>query len=165
MTNKRSKDLKYNRKCPTVGFRLDNEMKRLLDDLRGELSYGEFLKQLIKKEFDDFGDKIQEAYNSGYKKGFDTGYQQGYYVGFNEGQKRKVIVTHCDKCKNPIPYSIHGLDHIILERFVKQLYGYKCSVCGHSLPRLDASLTKYVPGVYIGDLLSRSYNLLTSMQK
>ncbi|MEM4730100.1 MAG: hypothetical protein QXH42_10140 [Thermoplasmata archaeon] len=69
--------LRYKREHPTVSFVLTREIKELLDEHRGDISYGAFLKNLVL----NFNDAIKEI------------------------EKRGVIRVHCGRCGREIIFS------------------------------------------------------------
>jgi len=78
--------LKYRKTHPTVGFVLTDELKSLLDKVKGNLSYGEYVKNLLSDDLNSSKDY----------------FQKGYKVGFAEARKKYRIWFNCCVCGKPV---------------------------------------------------------------
>ncbi len=74
---------RYVRENPTVSIRLTKDLKELLDEARGEASYGQFIKQLLLQQ----KGRIKHVFNEGYKKALEDW----------------QIFVPCDECKKKFP--------------------------------------------------------------
>jgi hypothetical protein len=78
--------LKYRKTHPTVGFVLTDDLKALLDKVKGNLSYGEYVKSLLNEDLNLSKDT----------------FQNGYERGFAEAKKQYRIWINCYVCGKPI---------------------------------------------------------------
>ena len=82
--------IRYRKSHPVIGFVLTAELKTLLDERRGNLSYGKFVKKLLAENLDP------------YKKGYELGRKEGYNAGFEDGKLNYEICFNCSVCGEPI---------------------------------------------------------------
>lgn len=98
---------KYVIENPTVSIRLTKDLKELLDKVKGDTSYSQFLKNLVRKE----KGRIVRSYNEGFKEGRKKGHEVGYKEGYNEGKENGEIWFHCSVCGEPIIIEQDGEVH------------------------------------------------------
>ena len=74
---------RYVRENPTVSIRLTKDLKELLDEVRGDASYSQFIKQLLLQQ----KGRIKHVFNEGYKKALEDW----------------QIFVPCDECGEEFP--------------------------------------------------------------
>lgn len=63
-------------------------MKALLDQRRGDLSYGAFIKQLLTEELKSYDEGFEKGREEGLEEGHDEGYAEGFTKGREEGLEK-----------------------------------------------------------------------------
>jgi transcription initiation factor IIE alpha subunit len=91
--------LRYVKKHPAVTIRLTAELKKVLDNSRGKMSYGEFVKKLL------MGNQTVS------KKVYENGYKKGYYEGYDAAMDIDHFTVPCPKCGEDMHFKYEDPDY------------------------------------------------------
>jgi len=94
--------IRYRKSHPVIGFVLTAELKTLLDERRGNLSYGKFVKKLLADYLNPYEDGYNKGYEEGYETGEEDGSNKGYEEGYETGEEEYKIWYNCCVCGDPI---------------------------------------------------------------
>ena len=87
--------VKYRQENPVIGIRLTKSLKEILDSLRGDISYSEFIRTVLTTKEEQLEEIGIQAYERGYKEGHKDGY--------DEAVKKYRITFTCEYCDEEIP--------------------------------------------------------------
>jgi len=93
---------RYKEKHPTVSVALTQELKDSLDKYRGDMSYGEAIKDLLKKT------KKMSVYN------------EGHTDGYKKGEEDFRIWYYCAICGEPITIQPNSEVHNSIISYLKE---------------------------------------------
>ena len=116
--------VKYRQENPIIGIRLTKSLKEILDSLRGNTSYSEFIRTVLTTKEKQLKEISNQAYNQGYNKAKEE-HQIWYFC--NVCQERINISPNSESHKAIIQYmEEHGWGHRSChEKEKSQSYPYK----------------------------------------
>jgi len=103
--------IRYRKAHPTVSCTLTSELKVLLDQKKGNLSYGAFIKKLLMGYINPYGDGRKTGYTEGYKAGSEAGYENG--------KEEYRIWYNCNVCGNPLTIKPNSEAHEAVLKLMK----------------------------------------------
>ena len=96
--------IRYRKAHPTISCVLTSELKGIMDRVRDELSYSEYMKKLLTEN----ADFCKESYTIGYEE------------GYKEAEAKYRIEVECSICKKPVTILRNSEDHRTLAKISKR---------------------------------------------
>lgn len=100
---------RYQKENPSISIRLTKDLREALDKVRGELSYADVVRRILRKDFKEF---YERAFNEGYGKAF----------------KDYAIWYYCAICGEPIYVMPNSNSHKAIMEYMRE-HGWGHSTC------------------------------------
>ena len=130
--------VKYRQENPVIGIRLTRSLREILDSLRGDTSYSEFIRTVLTTK----EKQLEKISSQAHKKGYEEGYKKGY----EEAVKKYRITFTCEYCNEEIP--IIGEEAQSVARKAVVNAGFKHKDCPKRVykPNAKIEMWRFQPG-------------------
>lgn len=96
---------RYQREHPTISIRLTKDLKEMLDRVRGEMSYSDIIRKILRGDF-------REIHERAYGLGYDDGY--------NDAFREFAIWYYCVVCGKPIYVKANSNAHNAIIEYMRE---------------------------------------------
>lgn len=104
---------RYQREHPTVTVRLTKDLKEMLDKVKGNMSYADIVRKILRNDF---------------KEIYEKAYEEGYVEGYNDAFKDYAIWYYCVVCGKPIYVRPNSSSHKAIIEYMRE-HGWGHSEC------------------------------------